>query len=188
MPTIQREADVPLQSDAARRPDERAVVGAEKTRIVMLDACRNNPFCGDQQELTGRGLAIVDAPSGSLVSYSTAPGTEALDGDGANSPYTAALLKVAREQGLPIEQALKRVRLAVNEATGKQQMPWESSSLTGEFSFFPGKAETTGSASAGQLASSGSPPFGRTAEGWQDELRTKSPREAYEVVIREDFA
>src|SRR5262245_37972945 len=59
------------------------------------------------------------------------------DGDGANSPYTAALLKVGREEDLPIEQALKRVRLAVNEATGKQQLPWESSSLTSEFSFFP---------------------------------------------------
>src|SRR5215510_8797858 len=134
---IQREADVPLQ--AMRLGDVMNALAAvpSKSRIIILDACRNNPF-SDINKTSGRGLAIVDAPTGSLVSYSTAPGTEAQDGDGYNSPYTAALLKVGQEEGLPIEQALKRVRLAVNDATNRQQTPWESSSLTSEFSFFPG--------------------------------------------------
>ena len=79
---------------------------------------------------TGLGLAIVDAPNGSIVAYSTAPGTEALDGIGDHSPYTAAFLRLAHEKNLPIEQLFKRVRLDVNNATEGRQTPWESSSPT----------------------------------------------------------
>ena len=84
-----------------------------RMRIVLLDACRNNPFPGVND--AGRGLAIVDAPNGSIVGYSTAPGTEALDGADGHSPYTQAFLNVAREPNLPIEQLFKRVRLEVNQ-------------------------------------------------------------------------
>jgi uncharacterized caspase-like protein len=190
---IQREADVPLQ--AMRLADVMNAMAAvpSKTLLVILDACRNNPF-SEINKTTGRGLAIVDAPTGSLVSYATAPGTEALDGDGANSPYTSALLKIGQEPGLPIEQALKRVRLAVNEATNRQQTPWESSSLTSEFSFFPSGRATM--ASTGQLkvpsaspaaASSGSAPAEtRSVESWQKELKSRTPRDAYDIIIRED--
>src|SRR5262245_31056366 len=92
---IQRESDVPLQ--AMRLNDLMNALSSVRVKalIVMLDACRNNPFA-DLRSSGGRGLAIVDAPNGSLISYSTAPGTEALDGDGINSPYTAALLKIGR--------------------------------------------------------------------------------------------
>ena len=103
----------------------------------MLDACRNNPF-SEINKVTGRGLAIVDAPPGTIISYATSPGSVALDGDGANSPYTNAMLSFTKEPGLPVEQAFKRVRFAVNDATNRQQLPWESSSLTSDFSFFPG--------------------------------------------------
>ena len=185
--SIQREADVPLQ--AMRLADLMNALSSVplKARIVILDACRNNPF-STINRTTGRGLAIVDAPNGSLVSYSTAPGTEALDGDGPNSPYTAALLKVGREQGLPIEQALKRVRLAVNEATGKQQVPWESSSLTSEFSFFPRETATAGAPiAAGKTVASGAAEGRvRSVEAWQNELKAQPPRAAYATVIRED--
>ncbi|WP_163362325.1 caspase family protein, partial [Escherichia coli] len=81
-----------------------------KTRIVMLDACRNNPFPAISQS-AGRGLAMVDTKSGApgtFISYSTSPGAEAEDGSGANSPYTSAVLNVAREPGLSIEDAFKR--------------------------------------------------------------------------------
>ncbi|WP_040620127.1 caspase family protein [Rhodovulum sp. PH10] len=138
---IEREADVTFQ--AVRLTDLMNALAAipSKTRIVMLDACRNNPFSAIGK-VTGRGLAIVDAPAGSIVSYSTAPGAEAEDGSGTHSPYTAALLEVAKNPGVPIEQALKRVRWAVHEATDGRQTPWESSSLTANFSFFPeAKAE-----------------------------------------------
>ena len=125
-----------LDSNSMRLVD---VMGTLETipsrmRIVVLDACRNNPF-PDVND-AGRGLAIVDAPNGSIVGYSTAPGMEAQDGDGNHSPYTAAFLNVAREPNLPIEQLFKRVRLEVNNATDGQQMPWESSSLTSDFYFF----------------------------------------------------
>ncbi len=63
-----------------------------RMRIVVLDACRNNPF--PEINDAGRGLAIVDAPRGSIVGYSTAPGMEAQDGDGKHSPYTSAFLNV----------------------------------------------------------------------------------------------
>jgi uncharacterized caspase-like protein len=190
--SIQREADVPLQAmRLADLMNALASVSA-KTKLVILDACRNNPF-SEINKTTGRGLAIVDAPSGSLVSYSTAPGTEAQDGDGANSPYTAALIKIASEPGLPIEQALKRVRLAVNDATAKQQTPWESSSLTSEFAFVaPNGKQQPKVASAGQPA--GGPAVSgaagrsetRSVDAWQKELKGKTAKEAYETVIRED--
>ena len=182
--SIQREADVPLQ--ATRLADVMNALAAvpSKSRIIILDACRNNPF-SEINKTGGRGLAIVDAPSGSLVSYSTAPGTEAQDGDGYNSPYTAALLKIGQEPGLPIEQALKRVRLAVNDATNRQQTPWESSSLTTEFSFFPTGRATM--ASSGQLTTpAAARSETRSVEAWQKELKSRSPRDAYETVIRED--
>jgi uncharacterized caspase-like protein len=103
-------------------------------RIVILDACRNNPFPSIND--AGRGLAIVDAPNGSIVAYSTAPGTEALDGVGNHSPYTDAFLRLAHEKNLPIEQLFKRIRLDVSNSTEGQQTPWESSSLTSDFYFF----------------------------------------------------
>ena len=70
-----------------------------RVRIVILDACRNNPFPSLSD--AGRGLAIVDAPKGSIVAYSTAPGTEALDGAGDHSPYAAAFLRLAHEKNCP---------------------------------------------------------------------------------------
>jgi hypothetical protein len=181
---IQREADVPLQ--AMRLADLMNALASvpSKTRIVILDACRNNPF-SDINKTTGRGLAIVDAPTGSLVSYSTAPGTEALDGDGANSPYTSALLKIGQKPDLPVEQMLKLVRLAVNDATNRQQIPWESSSLTSDFAFFP--SAQIPAPNAGQPTTPASTRSEmRSIEAWQKELKPLNPRQAYEVVVRED--
>ena len=131
---IQREADVPIE--ALRLADlMNALAGVpSKVRIVILDACRNNPFAPGKQT---RGLAIVDAPTGSIVAYSTAPGTEATDGAGTNSPYTAALLEVIKQPNLPIEQAFKKVRVMVSQGTQGQQTPWESTSLTSDFWFLP---------------------------------------------------
>ena len=100
--------------------------------IVILDACRNNPFArGFRAQM--RGLAPMDAPQGTLIAYSTAPGQVALDGDGANSPYTAALAKAIGEPGVLVEQMFKRVRIAVLEATHGKQTSWEVSSLTADF-------------------------------------------------------
>jgi hypothetical protein len=186
---ISREADVPLQ--ATRLADVMNALASVPTlaSFVMVDACRNNPF-SEINKVSGRGLAIVDAPNGSLVSYSTAPGTEALDGDGENSPYTSALTRFGQEPGLPIEQLFKRVRVAVSDATNRQQFPWESSSLTREFSFFPDQKrapQQTKVASADPAAVPVAPRGEtRSVESWQKELKSKTPRDAYETVVRED--
>src|SRR3954467_10603070 len=102
-----READIPLQ--AVRLNDLLNTLGALPTRmrIIMLDACRNNPFPALNQT-AGHGLAIVDTKAGapgSFISYSTSPGAEAEDGAGADSPYTTAVLSVAKQPNLPIEEA-----------------------------------------------------------------------------------
>jgi hypothetical protein len=143
-----------------------------RMRIVVLDACRNNPF--PEVNDTGRGLAIVDAPKGSIVGYSTAPGMEAQDGDGNHSPYTSAFLNVAREPNLPIEQLFKRVRLQVNSTTDGRQTPWESSSLTSDFYFF-------GDTAVAAVRAPDRSPIVQTASN----LPSRSVRQAYDYVLSE---
>lgn len=109
-----------------------------RLNMVVLDACRNNPFPAVSRS-GSRGLAKIDAPHGTLLAYSTSPGDVAADGNGRNSPYTKALAKAIRTPGVPVEQLFKQVRIEVMEKTGNKQIPWESSSLTGDF-FFLDKA------------------------------------------------
>ena len=184
---IERESDVPLQ--AFRLADLMNTLSSvpSKARIVMLDACRNTPF-SDINKTAGRGLAIVDAPAGSIVSYSTSPGAEAEDGAGENSPYTSALLRVAAEPGLPIEQAFKRTRLSVNQATSGRQTPWESSSLSDDFAFFSGSGVAVAPRPATAAATPAQAATARTVEIWKRDLRGKSAEQAYDMVILEDTA
>ena len=109
-----------------------------RLNIVILDACRNNPF--GKNRGGSQGLAQMDAPSGSLIAYSAAPGQVAVDGEGENSPYTAALAQALAEPGLKVEDVFKRVRVTVETATNSNQTPWESSSLRGDF-YFVAKVE-----------------------------------------------
>lgn len=112
--------------------------------IVILDACRNNPFARSFRS-GQQGLARVDAPTGSFVAYATAPGSVAADGSGGNSPYTQALAAAVRSPGQPIEQVFKEVRRSVIAASGGRQVPWDSSSLTGDF-YFSGRGPAGGEA------------------------------------------
>jgi parallel beta-helix repeat protein len=104
--------------------------------IVVLDACRNNPF--RSMRSAGGGLAPVRAPSGTYVAYSTAPGSVAADGTGANSPFTQALAESIREPGLSLESVFKKTRTKVRNATGGEQVPFDSSAIEGEFYFVGG--------------------------------------------------
>jgi len=105
--------------------------------IVVLDACRNNPFKGSFRSAT-RGLAPVDAPMGTLIAYATSPGQVALDGSRFNSPYTEALSKaITTSSGEPIESVFKQARRDVLLETDDKQVPWEVSSITGDFYFYP---------------------------------------------------
>lgn len=171
--TIAREADVPLE--AMRLGDLMSMLETvrSKTRIVILDACRDNPF-GDIAKAAPRGLALVNAPAGTLLAYSTSPGHTADDGSGRNSPFAQALLKSAREPGLPIETALKNVRLAVHGTTGGRQTPWEVSALTEPFSFFPGGKPVA--VAGGE----------KTADVWRKELQALPARDAFAVAVREN--
>jgi hypothetical protein len=83
----------------------------------------------------GRGLAAVDAARGTLIAYATSPGSTASDGDGDNGLYTQSLLKALSEPGLKVEEVFKKVRIQVADASQGAQIPWESSSLTGDFIF-----------------------------------------------------
>lgn len=105
-----------------------------RTNIVILDACRDNPFSRSFRSAS-RGLAVVDAPRGSLVVYATAPGSVSADGSGKNGIFTGALLKHIRESGIDIEMMLREVRRDVMAETNNAQIPWSSSSLTGNFYF-----------------------------------------------------
>ncbi len=112
--------------------------------IVILDACRNNPYARSFRSAR-KGLAQMDAPTGSIVAYSTAPGSVAADGHGRNGVYTKHLLKYMRQENLTIGQLLMQVRKGVLRETGKKQIPWESSSLTGNFYFRGGGVQVVAS-------------------------------------------
>jgi hypothetical protein len=116
-----------------------------RMRLVLLDACRDNPMAtqlaqglGNRSGSVGRGLARVEADVGTLIAYSTQPGAVAKDGAGTHSPFTAAMLEVIATPGLEIRQMLTRVRTKVVEATDQSQVPWDHSSLVGDFFFVPG--------------------------------------------------
>lgn len=102
--------------------------------LVILDACRDNPFRKAGRSL-GRGLAPVQAAHGTLIAYATAPGEVAEDGSGSNGVYTKHLLHNIRTPGMKVEDVFKHVRIGVRQETNGRQTPWESSSLTGDFYF-----------------------------------------------------
>ncbi|MCF8199698.1 MAG: caspase family protein, partial [Sulfuritalea sp.] len=109
--------------------------------MVILDACRNNPF-ERRFRGGGRGLAQINAPAGTLIAYATAPGKVAADGEGRNGLYTSELLAAMDVPGIKIEDVFKRVRANVVRKSGEAQTPWESSSLTGDFFFRSGENGT----------------------------------------------
>jgi uncharacterized caspase-like protein len=118
-----------------------------RTNILIMDACRDNPLArnlaralGTRSAQVGRGLASVEAGEGSLISFSTQPGNVALDGEGRNSPFAAALVKHVSTAGDDLSSILINVRNDVMQATGRKQVPWEHSALTAKFFFVPPKA------------------------------------------------
>ena len=174
-----READIPLQAVRLNDVLNTLTSVPSKMRILLLDACRNNPF-PELGKTAGHGLAIVDARTGApgtFMSFSTSPGAEAEDGSGADSPYTTALLSEAKQPGLSIEDAFKRVRVAVNKTTGGRQTPWDSSSLTDEFSFFPGQGTVQSTVASKQ------PVTKRTVDQWRAELQGKPVEQANEMIV-----
>lgn len=124
------------------------------TNIIILDACRDNPFKNSHQQGSrsigggknrslvriavpklNAGLSKLDAPLNTLIAFATAPGKVALDGAGRNSPYTAKLIEAMQRTGLTIGEVFRQVRTSVVKQSNGQQIPWESSSLVQDFYF-----------------------------------------------------
>lgn len=106
-----------------------------RTFVIILDACRNDPFGGGYR-VEQKGLSQFDAPAGCLLAYSTAPGKVASDGEGSNSLYTENLIRELSVRSVRVEDALKRVRLHVRLASGGEQTPWETTSLESDVYLF----------------------------------------------------
>lgn len=136
---IEHEDEVSYQAMDAQAVMDKMESAGNGTNIVILDACRNNPFARSFR--SGRqGLAQMDAPVGTLVAFSTAPGSVAADSGstgttGGNGLYTAHLLRAIQRPGQKVEDVFKQVRLAVLRESGNRQVPWEASSLIGDFYF-----------------------------------------------------
>lgn len=133
---IKTEDEVEFEAVDAGRVLEKMDDANNRLNIVILDACRDNPFARSFRSTT-KGLARMDAPSGTLIAYATSPGMAAADGKDGNGVYTGALLSYMQEPGMEISSMFKRVRKTVQDKTGEQQTPWESTSLTGDFYFTP---------------------------------------------------
>ena len=114
-----------------------------RVSIIILDACRDNPFVSANASSISpyrgisTGLALINAPTNTLIAFSTAPGKIAADGSGDNGLYTAELVRAIDTPRTSIETVFKETRMGVIAKSGETQIPWESSSLTADFSFNP---------------------------------------------------
>jgi hypothetical protein len=133
---IESEGSVRIEAVAVDLVTDQMGDAANGMNLIILDACRTNPF---ERRLRGqgRGLAAMDAARGTMVAYATAPGSVAADGEADNGLYTSELLQAMRVPDLPIEAVFKRVRGAVEQKSKGAQVPWESSSLIGDFVINP---------------------------------------------------
>lgn len=139
--------------------------------LVILDACRDDPFAGLYKP-SAAGLSQFDAPAGSLLAFSTAPGKVAQDGVGSNGLYTANLLREFSRRGVRLEDAFKRVRLSVRMASNGTQIPWESTSLEEDIFLFPVEQKKLSEAEQDQLLS-------EELANWQ---RVRSSRDSIQLA------
>jgi len=134
--TIESEEEVEVEGVDVNYVMSRMAMAKNPFNIVILDACRNNPFQRSFRSASN-GLAAISAPTGTLIAYATAPGSVASDGEAANGVYTSELVSAIRRPGLSMEEAFKQARSRVIQRTQGKQTPWESSSVVGDFSFKP---------------------------------------------------
>ena len=130
--------------------------------------------------------SIKAGASGTFISYSTSPGAEAEDGNGDDSLYTTAVLSIAKEPKLPIEEAFKRIRVAVNQATDGRQIPWESSSLTADFTLRYRSGQQAATAPKPAELNSARPGGAACRSARHRTLQGKEPKVAYDLVIADD--
>jgi Caspase domain len=133
---IQAESDLEANAFDAGRVLRAMKAAQNEMNIVILDACRDNPL--PKTRGIERGLARMDAPSGTFIAYAAAPGQTAQDGaSGTNGVFTGELVKAMAEPGMPLEQMFKRVIAGVKADTHGGQQPWSEASIQGDFYFHP---------------------------------------------------
>ena len=136
---IEREDEVAYSAVDAQAVLDKMEAAGNVANIMILDACRNNPFTRSMR--SGQvGLAQMDAPAGTLLAYATAPGSVASDGTGTHGLYTQHLLGAMRQPGAKVEDVFKQVRVNVRRDSQGKQVPWEATSLEGDFYFTGGPA------------------------------------------------
>lgn len=189
---IESEADVKYGAVDAGLVLGKMEDAQNQLNLVILDACRNNPFSRNFRS-TNRGLARMDAPKGSLIAYSTAPGEVAADGPERNGIFTKHLIRHMMTPELPIELLLKRVRRDVVSETSGRQIPWESSSLMGDFYFNPEKKSQVASS---ELDTKDKPNFSypeksekgtiHTEKAYKSKISSKSASETQVAAFSDD--
>jgi uncharacterized caspase-like protein len=177
---IQREDEIPYATLDVNQVLDKMDRARSRVNIVILDACRNNPFVRSFRGL-GQGLAQMEAPIGTLIAYATAPGKVALDGTGRNGIYTRHLLANIGRAGLAIELMFKRVREGVSTETKGAQTPWESSSLRGDFAFVSSKAAVAAARPAPQPRSEA---FEAELAFW-DSIKNSRSKADYEAYLQQ---
>ena len=189
---LERERDLPFETLPLAQL-LRTMESSAAANLVFLDACRDNPLArslarslGTRSTMVGQGLAQIQSGLGTLVAYATQPGNVALDGSGANSPFTDALAQHLAAPGLDVALAMRRVREAVVTSTSGRQVPWDHSSLTGEVVLRPNLPSTSArvpGTGTQQNATSGvgAAQFDREALFWQSALASgrRADFEAY---------
>jgi uncharacterized caspase-like protein len=178
-------------------------MGTAKVKLVLLDACRDNPFVAaisrsvrSRSVAVSSGLAEMKSGEGTLLAFATGPGQVALDGEGGHSPFTRALLDNLAAPGMEIRLALTRVRAEVADLTKKQQLPWENTNLTGFFFMSPtatdnamtiGKTEAKATAAAsGAIQSATGQPAASDVEleFWRSVKDSNKPEELNAYITR----
>ncbi|WP_434621043.1 caspase family protein [Azospirillum sp. B2RO_4] len=181
---LEKEADVRYELiDVAMVLDEMALAES-RLNIVILDACRNNPFGGRGLRAASPGLAQMQAPAGTIIAYATQPGAVAADGAGANSPYTEALSKAMLKPGEAVFDVFNDVGITVKRNSGGVQQPWVSASpIEGRFYFLGPTTVVTAPAAAG-------PPAGAAASAdkemlFWDSIKGSSNRGLFEAYLKQ---
>ncbi|WP_439817417.1 caspase family protein [Zavarzinia sp. CC-PAN008] len=191
---VETEGDIPLEGLGMDVVLDQLVQAGSPVNVIVLDACRNNPFERGPGAVTrsmapepirgygqerGLGLAQITAPRGTLIAYATAPGSTAADGTGEHSHYTGALLEVIETPGLKVEDLFKQVLVKVAEATANAQTPWISSSLSGDFYFAPAVAPDVFGPPLPPMAGGAGPgpSVDREALFWQSVAQSQDPAE-----------
>lgn len=133
---IQDETELATRAFNASELLEKMDAAKNRINIVVLDACRNNPLARKVRS-AARGLATMEQGSGTLIAFATKPGSTSSDGDASHGLYTEELLNALSAPGLSVEEVFKQVRMEVSRRSGGEQIPWENSSLLGNFYFNP---------------------------------------------------